>query len=206
MYETDDAHTLSSGTQMERIYGDYANSMKSLGDEARRASVTIPSAKYSPSAKSAYQDEVDSLKAKLSIATSNKPLERQAQLLANSVVAAKKADNPDLTASEIKKIKGQALEEARARTGAKKEQIVITDREWEAIQAGAISQNTLTQILNNANLDDIKQLATPRTSTGLTASQTVRAQCLLNAGYTQAEVADQLGISTSTLNKALKGD
>ena len=206
MYETDDAHTLSSGTQMERIYGDYANSMKSLGDEARRASVTIPSTKYSPSAKAAYQDEVDSLKAKLSIATSNKPLERQAQLLANSVVAAKKADNPDLTASEIKKIKGQALEEARARTGAKKEQIVITDREWEAIQAGAISQNTLTQILNNANLDDIKQLATPRTSTGLTASQTARAQRLLNAGYTQAEVADQLGISTSTLNKALKGD
>lgn len=206
MYETDDAHTLSSGTQMERIYGDYANSMKSLGDEARRASVTIPSTKYSPSAKAAYQAEVDSLKAKLSIATSNKPLERQAQLLANSVVAAKKADNPDLTASEIKKIKGQALEEARARTGAKKEQIVITDREWEAIQAGAISQNTLTQILNNGNLDDIKQLATPRTSTGLTASQTARAQRLLNAGYTQAEVADQLGISTSTLNKALKGD
>jgi len=64
----------------------------------------------------------------------------------------------------------------------------------------------LTQILNNANLDDIKQLATPRTSTGLTASQTARAQRLLNAGYTQAEVADQLGISTSTLNKALKGD
>lgn len=206
MFETDDAHTLSSGTAMEKVYGDYANSMKALGDQARQASVRIPSTKYSPSAKAAYADEVASLKSKLVIASSNKPMERQAQLLANSVVSMKRAANPDLTNSDIKKIKGQALEEARLRTGAKKQTIEITDKEWEAIQAGAISQNTLTQILNNADLDAVKQLATPRSSTGLSAAKTAQARALLDRGYTLAEVAEQLGVSVTTINNAVKGD
>lgn len=206
MFETDDAHTLSSGTAMEKVYGDYANSMKALGDQARQASVLIPSTKYSPSAKAAYADEVASLKSKLVIASSNKPMERQAQLLANSVVSMKRAANPDLTNSDIKKIKGQALEEARLRTGAKKQTIEITDKEWEAIQAGAISQNTLTQILNNADLDAVKQLATPRSSTGLSAAKTAQARALLDRGYTLAEVAEQLGVSVTTINNAVKGD
>ena len=206
MFETDDAHTLSSGTAMEKVYGDYANSMKALGDQARQASVLIPSTKYSPSAKAAYADEVASLKSKLAIASSNKPMERQAQLLANSVVSMKRAANPDLTNSDIKKIKGQALEEARLRTGAKKQTIEITDKEWEAIQAGAISQNTLTQILNNADLDAVKQLATPRSSTGLSAAKTAQARALLDRGYTLAEVAEQLGVSVTTINNAVKGD
>ena len=206
MFETDDAHTLSSGTAMEKVYGDYANSMKALGDQARQASVLIPSTKYSPSAKAAYADEVASLKSKLAIASSNKPMERQAQLLANSVVSMKRAANPDLTNSDIKKIKGQALEEARLRTGAKKQTIEITDKEWEAIQAGAISQNTLTQILNNADLDAVKQLATPRSSTGLSAAKTAQARARLDRGYTLAEVAEQLGVSVTTINNAVKGD
>ena len=206
MFETDDAHTLSSGTAMEKVYGDYANSMKALGDQARQASVLIPSTKYSPSAKAAYADEVASLKSKLAIASSNKPMERQAQLLANSVVSMKRAANPDLTNSDIKKIKGQALEEARLRTGAKKQTIEITDKEWEAIQAGAISQNTLTQILNNADLDAVKQLATPRSSTGLSAAKIAQARALLDRGYTLAEVAEQLGVSVTTINNAVKGD
>lgn len=206
MFETDDAHTLSSGTAMEKVYGDYANSMKALGDQARQASVLTPSTKYDPSAKAAYADEVASLKSKLVIASSNKPMERQAQLLANSVVSMKRAANPDLTNSDIKKIKGQALEEARLRTGAKKQIIEITDKEWEAIQAGAISQNTLTQILSNADLDAVKQLATPRSSTGLSAAKTTQARALLDRGYTLAEVAEQLGVSITTINNAVKGD
>ena len=191
---------------MEKVYGDYANSMKALGDQARQASVLIPSTKYSPSAKATYADEVASVKSKLAIASSNKPMERQAQLLANSVVSMKRAANPDLTNSDIKKIKGQALEEARLRTGAKKQTIEITDKEWEAIQAGAISQNTLTQILNNADLDAVKQLATPRSSTGLSAAKIARARALLDRGYTLAEVAEQLGVSVTTINNAVKGD
>ncbi len=206
MYEVSDAMSLSSGTRIESVYGDYANSMKALGDQARLASTQITPTKYSPSAKKAYQDQVDSLNAKLTVAKSNAPLERQAQLLANSIVSAKRAANPDLTAADIKKIKGQALEEARERTGAKKQRIVIDDAEWEAIQAGAISHNKLTEILSNTNIDQVKQLATPRSQTGLTSSQRSRAERLVASGYTLSEIAANLGVSVSTLNAALKGD
>lgn len=206
MYEMDDANALSSGTQMEQVYVGYANSLKSLGNQARKVSLETPLTKYSPSAKVTFADEVKVLNSKLIIANANKPMERQAQLLANKVVATKKSANPDIDASTVKKIKGQALAEARLRTGAKKEPIEITPREWEAIQSGAVSNNVLTQILNNTNLDVIKQYATPRTRTGLSDSKISRARQLLNSGYTQAEVASTLGVSSSTLSTALKGE
>ena len=106
----------------------------------------------------------------------NKPIERQAQILANSVVARKRQANPNMDADDIKKVKNQALAEARTRTGAKKQQIEITEKEWEAIQAGAVSPSKLSQILQNTDLDRIKQLATPRTTVMMSPSKTSRAR------------------------------
>lgn len=204
MAEAEDAFQLSSGTPMETVYAVHANKLKSLANEARKESVSTRYIPYSPSAKKAYEPEVASLQAKLNVALKNAPLERQAQLLANSVVASKKANNPNMDAADVKKIKGQALAEARIRTQAKKQRIEITDREWEAIQAGAISTNTLTQILNNTDLDNVKRLATPRTTSSMTPAKLSRAKSMLASGYTQSEVADALGISTNTLSKAIE--
>ena len=137
------------------------------------------------------------------MALKNKPLERQAQLLANATVSAKKKANPDLDPADLKKIKNQALTTARARVGAQKQRVEITPQEWKAIQAGAISNNKLVQILNNTDVDVVKSYATPRTTKTMTSSKVARAKAMVARGYTQAEIADQLGISTSTLNKAL---
>lgn len=199
MAETKDPHTLSSGTVMEEVYANHASKLKSLANLARKESLSIRPTPYSPSAKKAYESEVASLKAKLNIALMNAPLERQAQILANTIVNAKRDANPNMEAADIKKIKGQALAEARIRTGAKKQRIEITDKEWEAIQAGAISNNTLTQILNNTDLDRVKELATPRTSKAMTSSKIARAKSMLALGYSQSEIADALGVSVSTL-------
>lgn len=201
--ETDNANTLSSGTPIEKIYADHSNKLKALANSARKAAVNTESTPYSPSAKAAYAPEVASLQAKLNIALRNRPLERQAQLVANTIVAAKRAANPDMEASEIKKIKGQALTEARIRTGAGKQRIDITDQEWAAIQAGAISNNKLTQILSNADIDQVKQLATPKTPKLMDATRTARAKQMAATGYTQAEIADALGVSVSTLKSTL---
>lgn len=204
MAEAEDARSLSSGTRMEEIYASHANKLKGLANQARKASANTQYTPYSPSAKKTYEKEVKSLNAKLNLALQNKPLERQAQLLANKVVSAKRQANPDMTAEEVKKIKAQALNEARNRTGAKKQNIVITKDEWNAIQSGAISTNKLTQILDNADLDTVKKLATPKTNkTGLSNAKIAQAKAMLSRGYTQAEIADALGISTSTLSKAL---
>ena len=204
MAETTDAHTLSSGTRMEAIYADHANRLKSLANTARKESLATPPVKRSPSAAVVYKDQVTSLDAKVALAFRNKPLERKAQLLANTTVSAKRQANPNLENSEIKKIKGLALEEARRRVGAKKTPIEITPTEWEAIQAGAISNKKMVDILNNTDVDKVKKLATPRTASVMTPTTMARAKAMLARGATQAEVADALGIPTSTLNEGLK--
>lgn len=203
MAEAKDAYKLSSGTPREALYADHANRLKALANSARKEAVNTKAIEYSPSAKIAYASEVASLSSKLNLAIKNKPLERQAQLIANAVVRAKKEANPQMDSDTRKKIESQALAQARERTGAKKQRIVITDKEWQAIQSGAISTKRLSDILDNTDLDNVKKLATPRSATVMIPSKLARAQNMLAAGYTQAEIADALGVPTSTLNDAL---
>lgn len=201
--ETDDAFTLSSGTPIEKVYAQHSNQLKGLANAARKAAVSTRTTPYSPSAKTAYSKQVASLNSKLTLALRNAPLERQAQVLANAVVSQKRRDNPDLEPSEVKKLKAQALAEMRTRTGAQKQRIVITNEEWAAIQAGALSNNKLSQILNHADLDQVKQLATPKTSVLMSPAKQQRAQAMANSGYTQAEIADALGVSLTTLKTSI---
>lgn len=201
--ETDDANTLSSGTLIEKVYADHSNKLKAMANEARRAGVSIKTTPASPSAKTAYKKEVDSLNSKLNIALKNAPLERQAQTLANAVVSQKRQANPGMDASDLKKIKGQALTEARLRVGARKTRIEITDDEWNAIQAGAISNDKLKKILDNTDADRVKELATPKTSLLMTSVKKQRALQMLASGYTQAEVASALGVSVTTLERSV---
>lgn len=203
MAETKDARTLSSGTPQEEAYADYANNMKSLANRARREMMNTGKIAYSASAKRTYQAEVDSLEAKLNVALKNAPRERQAQILANAAVKAKKQENPDMTKGEIKKANQQALTAARNSVGAKREPILITDREWEAIQTGAISENRLTQIINNVDTDKLRQRATPRATTTLSSAKVNKIASMNASGYTTAEIAEALGVSASTVSKYL---
>jgi hypothetical protein len=103
----------------------------------------------------------------------------------------------------LKKIKQQELVKARIRTGAQKNRIQITQSEWDAIQAGAISQNKLTEILSNTDTETVKTLAMPKQQRKMTSTKLARAQAMLAAGYTQAEVADALGVGLTTLKVSL---
>lgn len=201
--ETSDARTLSSGMPIEDVYASHSNALKSLANTARKEALQTGGLDYSPSANKVHASEVASLNSKLNLALKNKPLERQAQLIAGSSVKARLASNPGIDPADVKKIKGQALATARARVGATKQTIVITDPEWSAIQAGAVSSSKLSQILDNADPDQVKKLATPRAATVMTASKLALAKARIASGYTQAEVAESLGVPVSTLNTAL---
>ncbi len=205
MAETKDAYSLISemDTPIERAYADYANKMKALGNQARLEILTTQKIPYSASAKQTYFEEWKSLDSKLSIALKNAPKERQAQIIANTVVSAKKKDNPDMTKSEIKKASQQALVKARDLVGAKREAIKITDREWEAIQAGAISENQLNQIINNADIDSLRQHAMPRSTTTLSMAKQNKIAAMNASGYSTSEIAEAIGVSTSTVHKYL---
>lgn len=202
-----DAHDLVSdpGTIRERLYADHSNRMKAIANQARKEAVTTKATPWSESAKKHYSTEVSELNASLNIALKNAPKERAAQLLAQTVISAKRAANPDMDKAEVSKLKSLALEESRARYGARKERIQITPNQWSAIQAGAFSNSKLKRILDNADMDRVKELATPRSKPLMTSAYKARANAMLAAGATQAEVAASLGVSLTTLKTSLSG-
>jgi predicted transcriptional regulator len=193
------------GYLMEGIYAKFATDMKALGNKARLEWLKTGNLEYHPEAKKQYAEEVASLERKLLKAKSNAPFERQAQLLANRTMAQRRKDNPNMTAEEEAKYRGQAINAARAIVGASKENINITDREWAAIQAGAISESKLNAILDNADLDVLRERATPRATKTITPTMESLAKSMAKGGYTSQQIADRLGISTSSIYTILKG-
>jgi hypothetical protein len=215
MAETDDAYKLSTGSRVENLYAEYANTLKKMANQARLESVKTPSLKRSPSAAQTYAKEVASLNDKVKLAMLNAPLERRAQAIANSITKAQFKDNPAKKEDRDwrKKIENAALAEGRALTGAsKKARLVhLTDREWEAIQAGAIGSTMMQKIISNMDSTELKQMATPKENTTTKYISTNKnnialAKAMLSSGYTQAEVADRLGCSTSLVNKMVHGE
>ena len=206
MAETDDAAKLSSGTAnvKEQAYVDYANELKRLANEARKESVYTPKLEYNPEANKKYKAEVKHLEDQYSMALQNAPKEREAQRIARSIVDAKKEANPDMTKAEVKKEGQRALTKARLQVGAQRTPITISDREWEAIQAGAISDSKLDKILKYADSEVVREKATPRQKATIPPAKANKAQMMYNSGYTLAEIADALGVSTSTISKFLK--
>lgn len=197
MREAKDARELSSGYPIETIYADYANRCKSLANEARKEWLNTPSVKLNKAAKERYSKEVASLTSKLNDALKNAPYERQAQLLAGARVQAQIEANGITSAIEKQKLRGKAIASARNVVGASKKRIYISDDEWEAIQAGAVSSNRLEKILNNADSDRLKQLSTPRLSPQASKAKISKAKQLLASGYTHAEIGQYLGMSAS---------
>lgn len=209
MAATDDAYTLLSEARhpMELLYADYANKMKAMANEARLEMLATPKLEKSKSAETTYKKEVASLMSKLNQAELNKGREREAQRRANVAVQYKKASNPDMKKEDEKKARQQSLTRARQEVGSvsrRDRNINITDKEWEAIQAGAISEAKLKRILNNADPDSLREKATPKNSKSV-SSGTINRIKAMSASYTIGEIADKLNMSPSTVSKYLKG-
>lgn len=192
------------GTRIETLYATHSNRLKALANEARKEYVHTVPHKVSPSAKRVYHKELDTLDFKLKEAQKKAPLEREAQRLGHTIVAQRKRSNPNLTDAQIKKIEQRAIHEARTRLNVQKVPVNLTQREWDAIQAGAVSNNRLEQILRYADEKTVRKFATPKNRLLMTTAKTARAQRMLADGYTQAEVADALGVALSTLKLSLE--
>ena len=206
--EAHDAFSLVSknGSTIETVYANHSNSLKAMANEARKATLKIPSVRKNPQAAKAYAPEVKSLKAKINEGLRNKPRERQAQVLADAVVRAKKQADPSLAKDKerMSKVRRQALAEARARTGAGKKPFLLTPKEWRAIQEGAVSQAMLNKVLEMADETNVRELATPRSTPKISSSMISRAKAMSSRGKTAAEIAEALGISTTSVHRALE--
>lgn len=210
MAETHDAYSLVSAHRhrMEIEYAEYANAMKEMANRARKELVATPNLRYDASAKKAYAAEVKSLQTKLDQALENAPREREALRRANVEVGQKKAANPGMSKGDIKKEGQKAIVKFRAEVASasrRTRNIDITDREWAAIQAGAISDSKLAQILANTDTKKIRERATPRTTTTLSSGQITRLKAY-SKSYTLAQLSEMFGVSTSTISKYLKGE
>ena len=210
MTETDDAYSLVSKNRhpMELLYADYANSMKALANTARKNAILTPRLKYDPNASKIYSNEVASLKSKLNEAEKNSIKERTALRYANAEIKRKQEMDPDLKGGDLKKVKQQSVSKYRNEVGSisrKKRAIKITDKEWEAIQSGAISENTLNKILRNSDPDSLRERAMPKESKELSQAQISRIKMMNASNFSLAEIAEKMHISPSTVSKYLKG-
>lgn len=208
MREAKDARTLISvaGSQVEQYYANYANGLKALANAARKESLSVGKTVQNPEAKKTYAKEVARLNSALNLAKANAPYERQAQILAKSKVDARVSANPDISKEEKKKLKGQMLVLAREQLGSKKPTIDISDSEWKAIESGALSSTKIMDIFNHADEKQIRKYATPRTDNSkVSAAKLNIAKSMNSSGYSLSEIADRLGVSTSTVSSMLNG-
>lgn len=200
----DSAAMLSSGSPVEKEYVTYVDTLKALSNKALKQANNIPMPKRNPKAVKLYSKEVASLNNKLKDIYANRPYERRAQILANEFY--KKNLKPGMEKDAINKLKRQSNDDARRVAGSKTQtelKVHITDKEWEAIQANAISPSALREIMAKADDKQLKQLATPHQYQKLTASKLSRAKALQDNGYTLGTIAESLGVSLSTLKKNL---
>ena len=213
MAETDDAMTLVSPSKhpMELIYANYANSMKTLANQARKEMMTTGEVKYDANAKRVYQKEVDDLMDKLNTAQLNsvreRTAQRQANVVKNNAIAAAKEEGRTIKSGDLRKIGQRALSSARDEVGSvarRDRSIQITEREWEAIQSGAISKTQLKKILNNADVDVLREKATPRATSTLSQAKINQIKSM-SSSYTIAQIADKFNLSPATVSKYLKG-
>ena len=208
---TDDAYTLASPYLMDTVYAEHSNRLKALGNEARKEERAIGAAKVNKEATKVFEEEVKTLTAKLNEAALNAPLERQAQLIANKAVAIAIKRDPSLAnkndkdaRDRLKKRRSREIESARALTGAKRRPISITEKEWNAIEAGAISDNMLLKILRYSDKKQVREYASKKAVPVISAAKLDMARSMLRGGkMNQSQVAEQLGVSVTTLKKYL---
>jgi DNA-binding MarR family transcriptional regulator len=212
MANVDDAYKLVSPQKhkMEILYADYANSMKSLANKARVSMKKTENLKYDKNAAKIYAKEVSELEVALNNALKNSVKERQATRLAAADLKKNKSENPDMKAEDERKAGQRAMTKYREEVGSvsrRKRNITITDKQWEAIQAGAISENKLKKILANSDPDILREKSMPKTRKGaLTTAQVTRIKAMAaNGNFTIQQIADKLGISKSAVSNALKG-
>lgn len=206
--ETKDARTLSSGTIQENLYADFSNKLKAMANQARKEAANMKGIQRNPEAAKTYAAEVASLKEKYNNMVANKPKERKAMLIANANIKAKIQEqglNPTIDKKEIKKISSVEMQRARNSVGAsgRKSKVTFTDKEWEAVQAGAISDNMLTKFLNSSDSDEIVKRAMPKTATVMSSAKMSKAKAMLRSGYTYKDIAQACGVPESTVYSAL---
>lgn len=206
MAETHNAEELMSPlrSKTEQIYADYANALKELARKTRLETLEIKSPPPTAAAKLKYKKEITSLQNKIYNTVLNAPKEREALRKSNAKYNILIGEGGSLE-NETKKIKGKAaqrlLTQNRADVGARRYEVTISPKEWEAIKANAVPKTILSKILKKVDSKNIWQLAAPKNERELSSSMKNRIKAYINNGYTIEEISKALKISKSTIQE-----
>lgn len=208
MMSVKDAHELSTGSQVENAYADYANKMKALANRARKEYAATPNMVYDRNARETYKSEVERLELAVRQAKLNAPRERRAQAIANSKLKSMTAENPNLPKDKktYGKLKTRVMAEARdaVSAGSKKNRITLSQREWDAINNGAVSDSFAQQIFRFCEDNQVRSYATPKKNDmALSQAKINQIKSRWNSGMSKEDIAESLGISMSSVNKYL---
>lgn len=206
-----DARVLSSGHPIEEEYADYANKLKAMANQARKAYANTKDNPKDSAAAAEYDEEVKSIKAKIAVAATNAPRERRAQILANAYVHQITQEHPELLdknhKKELRRIKQRAIADARDQVGAKGKdtRVDISDREWEAISKNAIAGSTLNELMRYADADKLRERAMPKATTVVSPAKVAQIKALSANGFSNADIAERTGLSISTIHDYVSG-
>lgn len=215
MMAVDNAEDLMSvaRTPIERAYASFANEMKSMAKEARKIFKETKDLDYNKQTYLTYQNDIDTLLRSIDDAESNKMRERTAIAMANASIQKKMASwkqaNPDASRTEYKaqkrKISDREMKVARNEVGARRKKVDITDAQWDAIQNGGLHKTDFYRLMKYADRDQVKQRAMPKTYNELSTAKQNRIEAMRRSGYTNEQIAAQVGCSVSTVVKYGRG-
>lgn len=207
MMEVKDAYELSSGSKVESYYADFANALKSLALQARKEAIAVTPVKPDEKIKKLYSNEISSLESKLLQAQKNAPRERAAQIKAASEVQKYKKDHKGIgyNKEEKAKLANRTLQSARETYGAKMSgekgrSIKLTQKEWDAINNNAITSAKVKDILRYTPDEEVKKYAMPKAQNYISEGKKSMMKSMAKNGYTLAEIAEALNVSTSTVS------
>lgn len=193
-----------NATKTEHHYADYINELKAFKNKVDSEMSGIKMPARDPKAAKIYAEEVLSMKDKVNQVKINRIKERQAQRMAevsSKAEIARRSEDEVLKKDEISRINQQALNKARSMVGAERTPVTITNDEWDAVQSNAVSGTLLKELVSFMDDSQLKSLATPRANKQMTDARKSKAKALLANGYTIAQVAEALGVSSSTIGK-----
>lgn len=200
---------INSGSPVENAYQNYIEQLQVIKNNGQKELSTIDIPKRDPYAAKAYSHEVLSLNSKIKSISAQAPLERKAQVEANQAFKEYIEANPTVSTDRKKSLRSEMLNNARLSNGVTpyEKKVHITPKEWDAIQANAISKTALEKLLSKADMDELRSYATPKSKQAISPAKLSSIKRMMASNnYTLAEIAQSTGLSPNTIKSALAAD
>ena len=203
---TDDARTLSSGTEVEEVYADFSNKMKELADTCRRVTRTAPAYRKNPMVADQYRDEVAIIESKVAERKKKSPLERRANILAEADMRLKIQADPSIKddPDKFKKESNRSLLRARNNLSVGDVDIHLTDKEWNAVFNGALNGDTFLYLMRHCDSMELNQQVFHEKDNIISDQRIVMVKEMDRLGYSRAQIAEHTGLSPRILKEILE--